>query len=161
MVDQFRMSYSSTPMGFSRLKIGPLDESELFTTLEELLEYVKTGPSYEGQIISCEMADFTGFTIPFIIKQNYLVPIVNGFEFVTKTIGSEKYVLTAYRKSSSGSGFRYYDPMNYSIEDIESIFKFSEDSENEVIEETNPDTGYLSRYVKATDYLAKVVRTYG
>lgn len=52
--------YVPTPVGFARSSMEPLDKYELFTGDEgicELIEYVKSGPAYSGQVCKVTHAD--------------------------------------------------------------------------------------------------------
>lgn len=42
--------YLATPMGFARVNFEPLDKYEVFETMADFLQYVKSGPAYPGQI---------------------------------------------------------------------------------------------------------------
>lgn len=64
--------YVPTPVGFARSSMEPLDKYELFTGDEgicELIEYVKSGPAYSGQI--CKVAHIDKSVTEYQINGDY------------------------------------------------------------------------------------------
>lgn len=98
----------STPMGIARTMKEPYDYYEVFEktddkcAVEALLDYVKSGPKYEGQklrLISTQFSDTASnkTVIDFIIKNGYAVPVLpGGQEIEWIRHNGNKYVLVYY-----------------------------------------------------------------
>ena len=94
--------YKDTPVGFHRVLSGPLDDHEIFTSNEELLEYCKSGTAYNGQRV---LLTYNGlFDQPCVIKKGrqseLLIPILElpaGIELITtKDEYNNIYALVAF-----------------------------------------------------------------
>ena len=95
--------YKDTPVGFHRVLDGPLDDHEVFTSNEDLLDYCKNGTAYHGQRV---LLTYDGlYDQPCTIKRgrstnrNTLIPIVelpSGIELVTYENNDEIYGLVCY-----------------------------------------------------------------
>ena len=100
--------YKDTPVGFHRLLTGPLDDHEVFTSNEDLLDYCKNGTAYHGQRV---LLTYNGlYDQPCIIKKgksinrNNLFPIIelpSGVELITYNIEEEVYGLVCYFNDGS------------------------------------------------------------
>ena len=95
--------YKDTPVGFHRVLDGPLDDHEVFTSNEDLLDYCKNGTAYHGQRV---LLTYDGlYDQPCTIKRgrstnrNTLIPIVelpSGIELITYENNDEIYGLVCY-----------------------------------------------------------------
>ena len=65
MATKTKGEYLSTPLGIHRVRRSPYDDTEIFNSVNELVEYCKSGLAYKGQKVS---VDLETHTLDFVIK---------------------------------------------------------------------------------------------
>ncbi len=73
-----------TLMSYHRLKKAPLDDTEVFTDLRDLMDYCETGASYDGQRVSVLNGNLG--LVEYVIKNNIPIIDMKGSEPIFKTI---------------------------------------------------------------------------
>lgn len=75
------------PISYHRLNKIPLDDSEVFTSLRNLMNYCDSGACYDGQrVIVIDNEHGNNIMTQYIIKNNIPIIDMNGFEPVFKEI---------------------------------------------------------------------------
>ena len=123
-------SYNS-PVARHRLMKAPLDDSEVYTSMSDLMEYCKSGTAYDGQKVAVNLKYFTQDFIIHDDGEGNMIPLVhlqdNRVEW--KTVGGNHFALVYYYNRpgvafSLTDRFTYTDnPFAWSILDLLDIFK--------------------------------------
>lgn len=137
--------YKDTPVGFHRVLDGPLDDHEVFTSNEDLLDYCKNGTAYHGQRVLLTYDDL--YDQPCIIKKvkqtdsDILIPIIelpSGIEFITSEINNDIYGLICY----FNDGEIYYDTKDILVK-FNDIYYFAMLPQASLLANNNTEIEYL------------------
>jgi hypothetical protein len=91
------MSALNTPLSYHRVNKIPLDDSEVFTSMANLMTYCKSGAWYNGQRVA---VNFKYYTQTYTIRNGTpIIDLPNGNEWVVRTEGSDKYVMVYYHNT--------------------------------------------------------------
>ena len=96
--------YKDTPVGFHRVNKAPLDDSDVFYNIRDVLDYIDSGAAYDGQRICLRLPHYNQNVTLKTGKSNKLFAIPDlpsGHEWITKQIASNLYVLIYYYNSGS------------------------------------------------------------
>ena len=97
-----------TMMSYHRLKRSPLDDSEIFTCLADLMDYCETGACYNGQQVS--VSDRNNIVVKYTIKEynGCYYPIIDtkGSELIFNDIDGEQWLLVYAYNTTCGT--RWY-----------------------------------------------------
>lgn len=82
------MAYRDTPVGFHRLYKSPLDDREVFTSNDDLINYCKSGAAYAGQHVAVVYDDYVQDCIIKKATTSSLYPVLKfpEGELVVKTL---------------------------------------------------------------------------
>ena len=115
--------YVNTPIGFARLNREPLEKYEEFNSVYDAMQYLKTGPCYDGQIIT--VVHHKSIIQKFIVKRNgteYRLELdINSNEPSIISYDNSKWLLVYYRNPGSTlfnantAKYSVDDPFNFSI----------------------------------------------
>lgn len=147
------MNYLSTPVGYARVRNGPLDKYDVFSSVQDMLNYCNTGPAFDGHIIACKLSN--GSIQQFIIKNNRPVPIFSNMELITKTFddSDDIYILVSVIDDSEAhNGMNLTDIYAFDITPMQSIFTNGEEAEIKSV----GDKTLVYNYIKATQYVKGV-----
>lgn len=128
-------SYNS-PVARHRLMAAPLDDSEVYSSMADLMTYCKSGTAYNGQKVAVNLKYFTQ---DFIIRSDSngnMIPLIqlDGDKLQWKTVSGNHFALVYYYNRSNKTfsltdRFTYTeDPFAWSILDMIDIFKVSGDN---------------------------------
>jgi hypothetical protein len=111
-----------TMMSYHRLKRAPLDDSEVFSSVEKLMDYCDTGACYNGQRVS--VYDRNNIVVEYTIKKynERYYPIINtkGSELIFKydEYNNEYWLLVYEYNSKSGSEWRKNEVFSFDEEKL-------------------------------------------
>ena len=109
-----------TMMSYHRLKRAPLDDSEVFSSVKELMDYCDNGARYDGQKVTV-IDDYSGKMFKYTIKNGIPIIDMNGSEPIFKDInfyeGPEDTIskgLLIYYSNECGNNWNSIEIFNYS-----------------------------------------------
>ena len=81
-----------TPVNYHRLMKGPLDDREVFATLDDLMEYCNNGARYDGQRVVV-VDPIIGTFVEYVIVNNIPIIDLRGSEPIFFKNGTDIYML--------------------------------------------------------------------
>jgi len=144
-----------TLMSYHRLKKGPLDDSEIFSSVKDLMNYCTNGACYNGQRVA---VDNGNFIVEYVIRNN--IPIIDmkgsepifksGFNFSEDS--NTSYGLLAFEGKASNiinSNNFIFDEDNLNI--LSQLEIFADDEENiKFAINVGSDTTYINQSTAIT-----------
>ena len=129
----------SSPIAYHRLMKSPLDDSEIFTSVTDLMTYCSSGAWYEGQKVSVTVSNGAQYHyqihngVPLIIPSKTWEPVwVNISDYTEETSDGGSHGMLIYHWNDY-AGTKYVDsasvatliedPDYFSISDTVSVFK--------------------------------------
>lgn len=129
-----------TMMSYHRLKRNPLDDSEIFTNLADLMEYCRTGASYNGQRVAVYE---NNILVEYVIKNGIPIIDMKGSEPIFKELN-----FGTAQTPNNGVGLLIYENTEKVIWCSNETFKFDDNklcllSQLEIFRQTDTNTFYF------------------
>lgn len=94
------MSALNTPKSYHRVNKIPLDDSDVFASVADLMTYCKSGAWYNGQRVAVNLKYYTQM---YTIRNGIpIIDLPSGNEWFIHTDGSDKYVMVYYHNTTNG-----------------------------------------------------------
>lgn len=162
--------HNDTPMGIHRLMAEPFDYNEIFennsetelNSVQELMQYARTGPKYNGQKVRLNLSHYNNasganLTIDFTCINGFMVPVLpGGQELEWREYNGYLCVLVYYTCKAPGNNIKFnfsntanterntycnlHDPNVFSILDLVPLFNVDQYS----LDNTNFNTQFLA-----------------
>lgn len=122
------MSALNTPKSYHRVNKIPLDDSDVFASVADLMAYCKSGAWYNGQRVAVNLKYYTQM---YTIRNGIpIIDLPSGNEWVIRTKDSDKYLLVYYHNTddvySMADKFTdVYSPFKFIFMDSIGVFEDS------------------------------------